>query len=300
MNKTMLTTIIACACCTPITLAQDHRADRGDHAHAAESKPINAMCPIGQEPIVDEVPTIQYKGNTIGFCCPGCDDEFMGWDEAKRDAFVVSAKVGEEMGEDHTMPVVAVAPVESQPYTLDTCPVSGEKLGSMGDPIIKVVDGREVRLCCKMCVSKFEKNKEAYFKQIDERMIADQMPFYPMTTCVVSGEPLTEDGEDIATDMIYANRLVRLCCKMCVKEFKEDPGAFIAKIDKAAADKQRADYPLDKCMIGGKLGSMGEPSEIVLAGRLIRFCCPMCEPKVIADPAKYLQQLDKAWADSRP
>ncbi len=33
------------------------------------------------------------------------------------------------------------------PYTLDTCPVSGEKLGSMGDPSVKMYDGREVRFC---------------------------------------------------------------------------------------------------------------------------------------------------------
>jgi hypothetical protein len=45
---------------------------------------------------------------------------------------------------------------------------------------------------------------------------------------------------------------------------------------------------------------MGDPSEIVLAGRLVRFCCAMCEPKVIADPVKYLAQLDEAWAKQNP
>ena len=40
---------------------------------------------------------------------------------------------------------------------------------------------------------------------------------------------------------------------------------------------------------------MGEPSEMVVAGRLLRFCCANCEPKVEADPVKYLQAIDRAW-----
>lgn len=301
MNATLLASIVSCACCAGFTLAQDGHNNHAHHAQADNNTPVNAMCPIGKEPIVEGVPTIQYKGETIAFCCPGCSEEFMAWDNAKRDAFVVLAQAGKEPGEAHAEATpVTVPPVKSQPYTLSTCPVSGEPLGSMGDPIIKEIDGREVRLCCKMCVSKFEKNADAYFKEIDEQMIADQMPYYPMTTCVITGEPLTEAGEDIAINLIHANRLVRLCCKMCVKDFKKDPSAYIAKIDQAAANTQREDYPLDKCMIGGKLGSMGEPSEIVLAGRLIRFCCSMCEPKVIESPAKYLTQLDDAWTKQNP
>ena len=301
MNATLFASIVSCACCASFTLAQDGHENHAHHAQADNNTPINAMCPIGKEPIVDGVPTIQYKGNTIAFCCPGCDKEFMGWDETKRDAFVALAQAGNEPGEAHAEAIPeTTAQVKSQPYTLSTCPVSGEPLGTMGDPIIKEIDGREVRLCCNMCVPKFEKNADAYFKKIDEQMIEDQMPYYPMTTCAISGEPLVEDGEDIAINLIHANRLVRLCCKMCVKEFNKDPGTYIAKLDQAAADAQRPDYPLDKCMIGGKLGSMGEPSEIVLAGRLIRFCCSMCEPKVIENPSKYLSKLDKAWDDQTP
>lgn len=303
MKTVLIASTIACACCVPASIAQDHQSDHAHHTQLDKDTPVNAMCPIGQEPIVEGVPTIEYKGDTIAFCCPGCDKEFMGWDEAKRDAYVVLAKAGKEPGEHQaqtdSMPV-ATSSVKSQPYTLSSCPVSGEALGSMGDPIVKVIDGREVRFCCNMCVGRFEKNKDAYFEQIDEQMIADQLPYYPMTTCAISGEPLVEEGEDIAINLIHANRLVRLCCKMCKKEFKKDPGAYIATLDKAAADAQRADYPLDRCMIGGKLGSMGEPSEIVIAGRLIRFCCSMCEPKVIADPAKYLAQLDEAWVKHNP
>ncbi|MFN0066740.1 MAG: hypothetical protein ACKVYV_03795, partial [Limisphaerales bacterium] len=42
-----------------------------------------------------------------------------------------------------------------KPYPLDVCIVSDEKLGSMGDPVVKVVDGQEVKFCCKNCIPDF-------------------------------------------------------------------------------------------------------------------------------------------------
>lgn len=38
----------------------------------------------------------------------------------------------------------------------DLCPVSGEKLGSMGKPFVLAHDGREISLCCKACKKDFE------------------------------------------------------------------------------------------------------------------------------------------------
>lgn len=35
------------------------------------------------------------------------------------------------------------------------CPVSGEELGSMGDPVIVMHEGKEIKLCCDSCVPKF-------------------------------------------------------------------------------------------------------------------------------------------------
>jgi len=187
----------------------------------------------------------------------------------------------------------------SGPYTLNTCPVSGEELGGeMGDPIVKVYDGREVRFCCNGCIKDFEADKAGFFKKIDKQIIADQLRYYP-DVCIVSGEPLTEGGEDIAINYVYGNRLLRFCCMDCKKEFKADPAAYIEKLDKIVADAQREDYPLDTCPVTGEaVGSMAmddQPAEAVIAGRLVRFCCPGCEPKVRANPAAFLAKVDKAW-----
>jgi len=306
MKTTILTSIVICACCTGVTMAQDHHDSGAAQSEHESAGPVNKMCPIGKEPVEPEGGSVKYKGDTIGFCCPGCEEKFMAWDEAKRDEFVAAAKADSHMGMDtdhHSMPTKAASiDVKSQPYTLGVCPVSGEALGGdMGEPIVKVIDGREVKFCCKKCVSKFMSDKEGFFAKIDQQMIVDQMPYYPMTTCIVSGESLMEDGEDISVNMIYANRLVRLCCKMCKKEFNADPASFLAKIDKAAADQQREEYPLKTCLVSGEeLGGMGEPSEKVIAGRLVKFCCSMCEPKVLANPEPYLKKIDEAWDAANP
>ena len=53
-------------------------------------------------------------------------------------------------------------------YPLDTCVVSGEKLGGMGDPVKYDYKGREVRFCCQGCVKTFEKEPAKYLKKIDD------------------------------------------------------------------------------------------------------------------------------------
>lgn len=300
-------TLIACLClAAPASLAAAQNHDSGSHAQESAA-PVNAMCPIGKEPIVPSAGTVEYNGQSIGLCCPGCGKQFLAWDEGRKDAFVALAVAHREPGtEEHAghdadKPQAAggtPAAAWTGPYTLDTCPVSGQKLGGMGDPVVKKYDGREVRFCCGGCIEKFEADQAGYWEQIDERIVQDQLRYYPTQTCIVSGEPLVENGKDIASNTVYGNRLVRLCCKMCRREFKEDPAKFIAKLDKAAADAQRKDYPLSTCIVAeGKLGSMGEPTEMVVAGRLMRFCCASCEPKVKADPTKFIAVIDQAWQD---
>jgi YHS domain-containing protein len=47
------------------------------------------------------------------------------------------------------------------------CPVSGEELGSMGEPIIMTYEGKEVKLCCKSCIKKFEADPAKYAAKVD-------------------------------------------------------------------------------------------------------------------------------------
>ena len=182
--------------------------------------------------------------------------------------------------------------IQGDVYTLDTCPVSGEKLGGMGDPVKVNYEGRDVSLCCAGCIKKFEAEPQKYLSRIDVKMIADQKDHYPLTICAVAGGKLGEMGEPL--NVVVNNRLVRLCCAGCEKKLRADPAQFIAKLDVAVIAQGSESYPFKVCMISGERlgGSRGKAFEKVVANRLVKFCCAGCETMFNANPAKYLHMLD--------
>lgn len=173
----------------------------------------------------------------------------------------------------------------STSYTLTTCPVSGEKLGGMGEPVIKEINGREVRFCCKGCIAKYEADPAKYEAKTDAQIVEAEKADYPMDTCVVSGEKLGGMGEPV--DYVHGNRLVRFCCKGCIGKFKADPAKYLATLDAAVVEKQRASYSMTTCPVSGE--ELGDGAvDMVIANRLVRLCCKGCANKVAQDPAKYL------------
>ncbi len=63
----------------------------------------------------------------------------------------------------------ATADAVATAYPLDVCLVSGEKLGSMGDPVVIVHEGREIKFCCDKCIPKFKENPEKYLSKLGEK-----------------------------------------------------------------------------------------------------------------------------------
>ncbi len=119
--------------------------------------------------------------------------------------------------------------LKTKPYPLEVCPVSDEKLGSMGDPVVIVEGSQEVQLCCKSCRKDFDKNKEAHLKKIDAAW--KKVKAYPGTTCIVSDEPLEAEK---AVGVVAEGREFAFCCKNCVKDFKKDTAKFVKKFDALA------------------------------------------------------------------
>jgi len=189
------------------------------------------------------------------------------------------------------------APRIGDAYPFGTCPVSGKKLGMMGDPLIKLYDGREVRFCCGGCTGKFEKNLAKSLAKIDAKIAADQMPLYPLTTSIVSGEKLPKKPEDI----VHGNRLIRLAGEKEKAAFLKAPAKFLEALDKAVAAAQGKSYVLPDCPVSGEeFGSMGKPQDMVIAGRLIRVCCGDCFLDAEMAPAKYIAMVDVAMAKKIP
>ncbi len=215
----------------------------------------------------------------------------------------VSGVLAQPAGHGQSPPAKEAAPAATRakrvgdPYPLGTCPVSGEKLGEMGDPVVKLYDGREVRFCCKECPPKFEKDLAASLAKLDEQIIKDQGPLYPLTTSVVTGKDLPAKPYEF----VYGNRLIRLGAEGEKGAFLKEPAKFLGAIDQAVIEAQGKDYPLQTCPVSKeKLGSMGKPVDMVVAGRLIRLCCKACKKDLDKEPWTYIAKVDGVRSGSRP
>ena len=77
----------------------------------------------------------------------------------------------------------------------------------------------------------------------DAAWLAQAKADYPLKTCVVSDEEIGGSmGEGI--DFVYKqegkpDRLVRFCCKDCVKDFNKEPAKYLKLIDEAAAKAKK-------------------------------------------------------------
>ena len=99
------------------------------------------------------------------------------------------------------------------------CPVSGQKLGAMGDPI-QVKFGEQIAfLCCKGCQGK-DANAE-HWKTIQSNLAAAQ------GTCPIMGKPVT--GESKST--VVNGHRVFVCCPPCIDKIKARPELYIEQLN---------------------------------------------------------------------
>ena len=77
-----------------------------------------------------------------------------------------------------------------------------------------------------------EAPKAQIVKTPEEKSIAaEQAKTYPLTTCLVSGDKLGGMGETI--DCLYQGKLVRFCCKGCIKSFNKNPDKYLKELESA-------------------------------------------------------------------
>ncbi len=251
---------------------------------ALSQEPINETCPFTGNPINAEV-TIEVGEETVAFCCSGCKSGFASWNDEKQEQYIKLQKEAKPttVGKDKYK--------IGMPYTLTICAVSGEKLDSKGQAVMKKFHGREFRFCGDECVKLFEEDQEGHIEKVDALMIQDQLPFYPMTTCFMMDEPLDVNGASI--DFIFDNRLVRLCCHDCKDMFHKNPGKYFKHIEKELIKQQTKSYPLTTCAVAGTpLDGMGGPDWMIVGSRVVGLCCAGCRPKVERDPANYFNKID--------
>jgi YHS domain-containing protein len=199
-----------------------HGDSNHDHhtKHVEQSQPKAALqgdpytlaaCPVsGRELGSMGSPVVHsHEGRELRFCCAGCIEPFN--QESAR--FIKAADA-------------AILKDQAQVYVPETCPITGMKLGAMGEPYPLVHRNRLVRFCCKGCDARFLKDPDPALEKLDATIRASGKGSYPLSTCLVSGRPLNDPFEKV-----WANRLLRFCSEACAESFLADPRPFLQKVD---------------------------------------------------------------------
>ena len=141
--------------------------------------------------------------------------------------------------------------------------------------------------------------QEAPAQTTDAQVIEEQLPSYPLDTCVISGKPLGEMGEP--ENIVVDGRLVRLCCGGCEKKVRANPGDAIAKIDAAVIEQQKPHWPMESCPVSGEPygGEMGEPIDMVHGTRYVKLCCKGCIKSFKKEPARFMARIDQAYIEQQ-
>jgi hypothetical protein len=178
-------------------------------------------------------------------------------------------------------------------YPLETCPVSGEKLGKDAVTAVlsgmtdKKLDGTQMKFCCAKCEASFKADPSKFMPKVEEEIAKAAAP-YALGTCLV----MSDEGVDAdAKTVVYHNRVYKLCCKKCVSRFNADPSKYEKAYEAAIVAKQKATYKATKCPISGA-DITPDSTDVVVGGRLVRTCCPKCAVKVKADPKTSVAKVD--------
>jgi YHS domain-containing protein len=155
----------------------------------------------------------EYEGREVRFCCAACPEKF------EQDLAANLTKLDKAIADD-----------QRALYALETCPVSGDALGAMGEPVEVVVDNQLVKLCCAGCEKSLREAPAKYLAKVAEAAAEKQREAYPTDTCIVSDQALDSMGGPV--EVIVGGRLVRLCCEGCVKELEKDPAAALQRLQK--------------------------------------------------------------------
>jgi len=184
-----------------------------------------------------------------------------------------------------------VVAAQAPSYPLDVCVLSGEEFTEEAPAVDVVADGHLLRTCCKRCAKKVREKPKVYIEKVRQAVIRQQKDLWPLETCPVSGDAYGgEMGEPV--DMVVGTRYVKLCCGGCKRAVKKDAAAFLAKLDQKLIPELAKTYPTQMCVVSGeRLGSMGNPVDVMYGHRLVRFCCKGCIRAYKKDPARWVAQV---------
>lgn len=180
-------------------------------------------CPIMGKPVSADMKSTIVQGQQVFVCCPPCIDKIQANPQAtvkKLNASYAAFVQAEANARSDQLHIKAQA----------ICPVSGQKLGSMGAPIKVKVGEEHAFLCCQGCQNK--KLNAKHWAAVQANLAKAQ------GVCPIMGKPISAEKEST----VVKGRRIFVCCPPCIDEIRADEPTYLAKLDAqiAAGVKARA------------------------------------------------------------
>jgi multidrug efflux pump subunit AcrA (membrane-fusion protein) len=177
------------------------------------------ICPVEDAELGSMGPpvAVEVNGQKVWTCCDACPPK------VKADPARYLAKLGVSSGGGSS-----AVTAEAQKI----CPVTGAKLGSMGDPVAVEVAGRKVWICCEGCEPKLKADPAKYLAKLTPALAAPAPSAAPTVeeqkVCPVTGAPLGSMGAPILVEV--EGRKVWTCCNACPPKLKAEPARYLARL----------------------------------------------------------------------
>ena len=155
--KPMLSTVL----CGLLVLACAAAQAKKEEAKKAP-KPVNANCPVMDEPVDVKVTTV-YNKQVIGFCCESCIDDFKK--EPAKYMKKVEAEKKQPPKKDGQAAKKEDAKKKEEAVAVNKmCPVHTD---DPVDPTVTTVyEGRKIGFCCDDCLKKFDADPARYAARV--------------------------------------------------------------------------------------------------------------------------------------
>jgi len=170
------------------------------------------------------------------------------------------------------------------PFTVDVA--TGKPLPEK--PIEYVKGGKLFRLGDESSKAAIDADVVGYTKKIEDEVIRQQKPTYPLKTSAISDKPLGEKP----IDKVHNNRLFRLADDADVKAFDTDKTKAISKLDKAYIDMQLPYYPYKKDPVTKEDIAGKETVKYLWGNKLIQFTSAVNVTEFEKTPETYLKVLE--------
>ena len=173
-----------------------------------------------------------------------------------------------------------------------TCPVTELRLGMHGVPTKISVAGKPVFICCLGCKQRLLDNPEKYLARLKSAAAkVEAKEGLPPVGPLQSMEQLSSEAVSEGLPPIGDFQSPETMKTAKVSNETQRISAALGKL--APADRDLARQQIICPVAGKKLGLMGVPRKVNVAGRQVFICCESCRKSLLAKPAKFLAKLPK-------